>query len=175
MLIHQAFYRYKFDTEFEREIKKEVFKIVRRGKEFGTYGWFFRAMCYCSAFCYLQYLFSFQGATISMALLFGVSQALIGMNVQHDANHGACSKKPWVNDFGRFCRLDRWQQWLWMEQHWTRQQLHQPCREGSRLVWRRTMLLFNDCPLDHPARMWYHRFQVFFTFRPRWLLGVIRL
>ena len=27
---------YKFDTPFEREVKAEVFKIVRRGREFGT-------------------------------------------------------------------------------------------------------------------------------------------
>ena len=36
--------------------------------------------------------------TIAMAIVYGVSQALIGLNVQHDANHGAASKKPWVNN-----------------------------------------------------------------------------
>ena len=39
---------YKFDTPFEREIKKEVFKIVRRGREFGTWGWHIRAVFYCA-------------------------------------------------------------------------------------------------------------------------------
>ena len=48
--------RYKFDTEFEREIKSEVFKIVRRGREYGTFGWYFRAFGYIAAFFYLQYL-----------------------------------------------------------------------------------------------------------------------
>lgn len=137
--------------------------IVRRGKEFGTFGWFFRAACYCSAFCYLQYLFSFQGATVSMALLFGVSQALIGMNVQHDANHGACSKTPWVNDFfGIFADLIGGSKWLWMEQHWTHHSYTNHAEKDPDSFGAEPMLLFNDYPLDHPARKWFHRFQVFF-------------
>lgn len=35
---------------------------------------------------------------VFLAIAFGVSQAFIGLNVQHDANHGAASKRPWVND-----------------------------------------------------------------------------
>jgi fatty acid desaturase (delta-4 desaturase) len=48
-------------------------------------------------------------------------QALIGMNVQHDANHGACSgKHPWINDlFGLGADLIGGNKWLWQEQHWT--------------------------------------------------------
>lgn len=48
-------------------------------------------------------------------------QALIGMNVQHDANHGACSGKyPWINDlFGLGADLIGGDKWLWQEQHWT--------------------------------------------------------
>jgi hypothetical protein len=52
-------------------------------------------------------------------------QALIGMNVQHDANQ-SLFQKPWVGLWHFFADLIRWQQWLWMEQHWTHQQLHQP-------------------------------------------------
>ena len=42
--------RYKFDTPFEREIKSEVFKIVRPGREYGTNGYFFRAFSYIALF-----------------------------------------------------------------------------------------------------------------------------
>ena len=45
---------YKWDTPFEREIKQEVFKIVGRGREFGTKGYFFRAICYLAIFFYFQ-------------------------------------------------------------------------------------------------------------------------
>jgi len=37
------------------------------------------------------------GMLIGMALLMGFGMAGIGLSVMHDANHGAYSKKPWVN------------------------------------------------------------------------------
>jgi fatty acid desaturase (delta-4 desaturase) len=112
--------RYKFDTEFEREIKSEVFKIVRRGKEFGTPGYFFRAMCYISFFFYLQLLWVSLGTSFNLAIIYGVSMAFIGLNVQHDANHGAASRKTWVNDLlGLGADFIGGCKWLWMEKHWT--------------------------------------------------------
>merc|ERR1711906_81786 len=121
---------YKFDTPFEREVKAEVFKIVRRGKEFGATGYFFRAFCYIAFFFYMQYRFAtstsfFDYATwyqsgIAIAVAFGVAQAFIGLNVQHDANHGAASRKPWVNDLLGFgTDLIGSCKWNWMAQHWT--------------------------------------------------------
>ena len=110
---------YKWDTPFEREIKREVFKIVRRGKEFGTYGYFFRAFSYLVAFFYLQYLWM-QESSYTLAIIYGISMGLIGLNVQHDANHGAASKKVWVNDLlGLGADLIGGSKWLWMEKHWT--------------------------------------------------------
>ena len=115
-----VYFRYKFDTEFERELKREVFKIVRRGQEFGTPGYFFRAICYICFFFYMQYQW-IQGTSYTLALVYGVAMALIGLNVQHDANHGAASRDhQWINtllgfgaDFIGGCK------YLWMEKHWT--------------------------------------------------------
>ena len=97
-----------------------MFKIVRRGKEFGTYGYFARAFFYIAFFFTLQYYWVTSSTSYALSIVYGVSQAFIGLNVQHDANHGAASKKPWVNhllglgaDFIGGCK------WLWMEQHWT--------------------------------------------------------
>jgi fatty acid desaturase (delta-4 desaturase) len=90
-------FRYKFDTPFEREIKEEVFKIVRRGREFGTWGYHFRAILYILWFFYLQSLWA-RETSYTLAIVYGVSMALIGLNVQHDANHGAASRKQWVNN-----------------------------------------------------------------------------
>ena len=110
---------YKWDTSFEREIKREVFKIVRRGKEFGTKGYFLRASIYVAIFFYLQYLWM-QKSSYQLAVVYGISMALIGLNVQHDANHGAASKKVWVNDLlGLGADLIGGCKWLWMEKHWT--------------------------------------------------------
>ena len=111
---------YKFDTEFEREIKEEVFKIVKRGKEFGTTGYFVRAISYIVLFCYLHYLWVYAGqVSYTLAIVYGVSQALIGLNVQHDANHGAASRKTWINDLlGLGADFIGGSKWLWMEKHW---------------------------------------------------------
>jgi fatty acid desaturase (delta-4 desaturase) len=111
--------QYKWDTPFEREIKREVFKIVNRGKEFGTIGYFARALVYVVIFFYLQYQW-IQETTYSLAIMYGVSMALIGLNVQHDANHGAASKKVWINDLlGLGADAIGGSKWLWMEKHWT--------------------------------------------------------
>lgn len=112
--------RYKFDTPFEREIKEEVFKIVKRGQEYGTTGYFFRAAVYISIFFYLQYLWVTGPTSYTLAIVYGVSMALIGMNVQHDANHGAASRKVWVNNIlGLGADFIGGSKWLWMEKHWT--------------------------------------------------------
>jgi fatty acid desaturase (delta-4 desaturase) len=113
-------YSYKFGTPFEQEIKREVFKIVRRGNEFGTTGYLFRAFSYIAFFFYLQYLWVTGATTYTLAVIYGVSQAFIGLNVQHDANHGAASRKPWVNNMlGLGADFIGGSKWLWMEQHWT--------------------------------------------------------
>ena len=119
-MTYSSWTRYKFDTPFEREIKQEVFKIVRRGREFGTLGWYFRAACYISLFFYMQFLWVTTKTSFAMAIVYGVSQAFIGLNVQHDANHGAASRRPWVNNLlGLGADFIGGSKWLWMEQHWT--------------------------------------------------------
>jgi hypothetical protein len=58
--------------------------------------------------------------TYTLAIIYGVSQAFIGLNVQHDANHGAASRRPWVNNLlGLGADFIGGSKWLWMEQHWT--------------------------------------------------------
>jgi fatty acid desaturase (delta-4 desaturase) len=97
-----------------------VFKIVRRGREFGTPGWYFRCFCYIAFFFGMQYLWVTSKTSYWMAVVYGVAQAFIGLNVQHDANHGAASRKPWVNDIlGLGADFIGGSKVLWMEQHWT--------------------------------------------------------
>lgn len=111
---------YKFDTPFERELKQEVFKIVKRGKDFGTPGYFFRAACYITLYFTCLYFWITQPSTFLLAGIFGLAKALIGLNVQHDANHGAASRNPAVNDaLGFGVDLIGGSKWLWMQQHWT--------------------------------------------------------
>jgi len=154
---------YKFDTAFEREIKKEVFKIVPRGAEFGTWGWHFRCYFYVASFFYLQYLWMTQGPNWMLAIIYGFSQSFIGLNVQHDANHGAASKKPWVNDlFGLGADFIGGSKWLWIEQHWTHHAFTNHAAKDPDSFAAEPLLLWNDYPLDHPKRRWHHRFQAFY-------------
>jgi fatty acid desaturase len=154
---------YEYDTEFEREIKREVFKIVRRGREFGTPGFFLRAAFYISFLAYTQYMWVTEGSSIKWALLLGLAQAWIGLNVQHDGNHGAASRNHYINDFlGLGASFIGGDKWLWMEQHTTH---HAYCNHNEKdpdSFNAEPMMLFNDYPLDHPARKWYHNLQALY-------------
>jgi fatty acid desaturase len=51
-------------------------------------------------------------------IIAGVFSAFIGLNVQHDANHGAMSRDPKVNTFwGSMADLIGQCRWLWIQQH----------------------------------------------------------
>jgi len=151
---------YLFDTEFEREIKREVYKIVRPGKEFGTPGWFFRAITYCGIMAGLQYLWATTGSTWTLAILLGISQASIGLNVQHDANHGAASRRPWINDiFGFGADMIGGAKWLWMEQHWTHHAYTNHAAKDPDSFSAEPIMNFNDYPPNHSKRRFWHKFQ----------------
>uniref|UniRef100_A0A7S4AER6 Cytochrome b5 heme-binding domain-containing protein n=1 Tax=Pseudo-nitzschia australis TaxID=44445 RepID=A0A7S4AER6_9STRA len=154
---------YVWDTPFEREIKKEVFKIVNRGKEFGTWGYFARAVFYISLFFFLQYYWVTTPTTFALAIVYGISQGFIGLNVQHDANHGAASKKPWVNDLlGLGADFIGGSKWLWMEQHWTHHSYTNHHENDPDSYGAEPMLLWNDYPPGHEKRGFLHRFQAFY-------------
>eukprot|EP00934_Nitzschia_sp_Nitz4_P004237 Nitzschia sp. Nitz4//scaffold110_size71422//60210//61815//NITZ4_005884-RA/size71422-augustus-gene-0.16-mRNA-1//-1//CDS//3329533119//4227//frame0 len=157
---------YKFNTPFELELKAEVFKVVGRGREFGTFGWFSRAFFYISLFFSLQYLWVTSTTSYALAIVYGVSQAFIGLNVQHDANHGAASKTPWINDLlGLGADFIGGSKWLWMEQHWTHHaftnQSKDPDSYGAE-PW----IVFNDYPPGDKRRGFVHHFQAFYYILP---------
>ncbi|GMI38686.1 hypothetical protein TeGR_g530 [Tetraparma gracilis] len=111
---------YKFDTPFEQEIKREVFKIVKRGREFGTPGYLLRAAFYVGLMAFAQLTWVASGSSPLRAVLLGCAGALIGLNVQHDANHGAASKRPWVNEvLGYGADMIGGSKYNWIQQHWT--------------------------------------------------------
>ncbi len=168
--------RYVWDTPFEREIKKEVFKIVRRGREFGTPGYFARAFFYIGLFFTMQYYWVTSATTYTMAIIYGISQAFIGLNVQHDANHGAASKKAWVNDIlGLGADFIGGSKWLWMEQHWTHHSFTNHHFKDPDSYGAEPMILWNDYPPGHEKRSFIHKFQAFyyiFVLAGYWLSSV---
>jgi acyl-lipid (7-3)-desaturase (Delta-4 desaturase) len=156
--------RYKFDTPFEREIKKEVFAIVHRGKEFATFGYLFRVCLYVSFYFYMQSQWLTFGPTVFLAITYGVAQALIGMNVQHDANHGAVSgKHHWMNDMLGFgADFIGGSKWLWIEQHWTHHTFTNHAEKDPDSYGAEPLVNFNDYPPGHADRKWFHHYQAFY-------------
>ena len=148
----------------------------------------------------MQYLWVTTEASLPLAIIYGISQAFIGLNVQHDANHGAASRKAWVNNLlGLGADFIGGSKWLWMEQHWTvsgygkallvcsvpvplislcQVQHHaytnhhekDPDSYGAE-----PMILFNDYAPGHPKRTFIHNFQAFyymFVLAGYWLSSV---
>ena len=134
---------------------------MRRGREFATPGYLFRAACYLALYAYLQYLWITQGSSWQLAIIYGLAQSAIGMNVQHDANHGAVSGKyPILNEIlGLGADLIGGSKWLWMEQHWTHHAYTNHHEKDPDSFATEPMFIFNDYPTGHPSRRWYHRFQ----------------
>lgn len=156
---------FKFDTPFEREIKQEVFKIVHRGREFGTPGFLFRAFFYIALLVAAEAFWVVKGSSIPIAVILGLAQAFIGLNVQHDANHGAVSKSPWLNDIMGFgADFIGGSKWTWMEQHWTHHSFTNHLSKDPDAISAEPMVLFTNYPKGHPARKFYHNFQVLFLF-----------
>jgi fatty acid desaturase (delta-4 desaturase) len=136
---------------------------VKRGDEFGTWGYFFRAGFYISLMTFAQLYWLATGSTVLKAVLLGCASALIGLNVQHDANHGAASKKPWVNEvLGFGADMIGGSKYTWIEQHWTHHAYtNHPTKDGDAIS-AEPLMLFNDYKPGHPARKWFHRFQAVF-------------
>jgi fatty acid desaturase (delta-4 desaturase) len=146
-------------------MKREVFKIVRRGGEFGTPGYLLRAAAYVGIFFYLQYRWIATGTSWWLAVLYGLSQASIGMNVQHDANHGAAGGRGrvWLNELlGLGADLIGGSKWLWQEQHWTHHAYTNHAEKDPDSFGAEPAMIFNDYPPGHPGRRWYHSFQALY-------------
>ena len=97
---------------------------------------------------------------VTLAVAFGVAQAWIGLNVQHDGNHGAASKKPWVNDLLGFgADLIGGCKWSWLAQHWTHHAYTNHAEKDPDSFSSEPIFTFNDYPVGHEKRRWWHRFQ----------------
>lgn len=143
-------------------MKQEVFKIVRRGQEFGTPGYFFRATLYIALFFYLIYRWMNE-TSYTLATCLGVSMAFIGLNVQHDANHGAASKNTWINSLlGLGADFIGGSKWLWMEKHWTHHAYTNHKDQDPDGFAAEPMVLFNDYPLNSAKRTALHAYQAFY-------------
>lgn len=114
-------------------------------------------------FCLYRWVFT--ELSVGLAILYGISKALIGLNVQHDANHGALSKKrPWINHLlGLGCDFMGGDKWLWLQQHWTHHAFTNDEHKDPDGKSAEPLIILNNYPPGHAKRRWFHRFQAFFV------------
>jgi len=152
--------QYTFGSEFEKELKQEVGKIVKPNQRFATPGFLFRLFFYVSLYSVLLASHVYYGSSWTLCILLGMSQASIGLNVQHDANHGAISANPFWNEiFGFGADLIGGSKYLWLQQHWTHHAFTNDLAKDPDAKSADPFFLFHNYPAGSPLRTAFHAFQ----------------
>jgi len=159
---------YAFDTPFERDLKEAVRKVVKPSERFATFGFKCRCAFYCSLYATLMCAYVCGGSSWALCTALGVAQALIGLNVQHDANHGAVSANPFWNDvLGYGADLIGGSKYLWLQQHWTHHAFTNDIERDPDAKSTDPFFLFHNYPQDSMMRKAVHAFQHF------WMLPIL--
>jgi len=101
------------------ELCELVEKVLPRHKSFAPASYYVKISVLLAAAVGLElYMHTTATYTWPLSLALGLLMALIGLNIQHDANHGAVSRSSWVNRL-----LGMTQNWIggsaidWIHQH----------------------------------------------------------
>eukprot|EP00095_Tigriopus_kingsejongensis_P003768 maker-scaffold1165_size57908-snap-gene-0.8 protein:Tk03768 transcript:maker-scaffold1165_size57908-snap-gene-0.8-mRNA-1 annotation:"delta5 fatty acid desaturase a" len=108
------------------ELCERVDKVLPRMKSFAPWHYFVKVgVILGAAFTLEAYMHLTQSYRWFLFAIMGLLYALIGLNIQHDANHGAISRNPWVNRV-----LGTSQNWIggsaiaWIHQHVVQHHIH---------------------------------------------------
>ena len=69
---------YSFGSDFEKELKAEVAKIVKPNQRFATPGFWCRVIFYIALYTFLLFSYVYYGSTWQICVAFGIAQAFIG-------------------------------------------------------------------------------------------------
>ena len=159
---------YKFGTPFEKDLKEAVQKVVKPNERFATFGFKVRCAFYCSLYTVLMATYVTYGSSWALCTALGVAQALIGLNVQHDANHGAVSANPFWNDvLGFGADMIGGSKYLWLQQHWTHHAFTNDIDRDPDAKSTDPFFLFHNYPQDDMKRKAVHALQHF------WMLPIL--
>lgn len=120
---------YEHNSPFYVELKKKVYGELK--KPFADWSFWIKCILLLVSTVALEWYTLLYGRQIWSSLLLGWFFALIGLNIQHDANHAALSKHYWVN------RL------LGYSQDWI---------GGSSLLWRHQHVLLHHAETNRHGR-----------------------
>ena len=113
-------FEYNFDSEFARDLRQAVHATIGHVEnEAATPDLLFRMAMYVILWVWTlsQWI---AHPSLWYGLLLGMAMAMIGLNVQHDANHGALWTYPFLQSMLGFA-LDTigGSKYLWIQQHWS--------------------------------------------------------
>jgi len=148
---------YEINCRIYKDFKNRVKKAIKY--PYATLEWYIKAVAIMAIEIYIEYDNILYGLNYTKSILHGIIMAMIGLCIQHDANHGAISKTPWVNYIWGFT-----QDWI----------------GGSSLLWKHHHVLLHHAYTNnegndpdttgtiirlHKMTNWqqYHRFQTIYT------------
>nr|ACO10922.1 Delta5 fatty acid desaturase A [Caligus rogercresseyi] len=83
------------------ELCRRVHKVIPSHKTFATWHYYAKVFTLMIIALSLEgYMHYYGEYTSLLAISIGLCYASIGLNIQHDGNHGAISRRPWINRLG---------------------------------------------------------------------------
>eukprot|EP00128_Syssomonas_multiformis_P010825 Colp12_sorted_trinity150504_noHs@14737 len=166
---------YDYHSPFYTELRQ---KVNEKLKEIGTNGfyapWWFHLRTAFLIFTVLSLDYSWivHGPSYLKAFLLGLNFAYIGLNIQHDANHGAISRKAWINKvLGYTQDYIGGSRMLWVRQHLVGHHVH--CSHESLdpdVGSGKDLLVLHEKFADNAQ--WYHTYQHVYVWPLLQLLGI---
>lgn len=89
--------KYDINTILYNDIKTEIKKKIKY--PYANLEWYCKSCSILIICIYLEYSNIFQGFTLVKSIFQGFMMAMVGLCIQHDANHGAISPNGYVNIF----------------------------------------------------------------------------
>ena len=86
---------YLLNSDKYIELKKKVYNNIKY--PYATLEWYCKAYFIMFSLIYIEYHNIYYGFSIFKSIIHGILMALVGLCIQHDANHGAISSNKYIN------------------------------------------------------------------------------
>ena len=86
---------YLLNTDKYIELKIRVYNNIKY--PYATFEWYSKAYFIMFSLIYIEYHNIYYGFSIFKSIIHGILMALVGLCIQHDANHGAISSNKYIN------------------------------------------------------------------------------
>eukprot|EP00667_Euglena_gracilis_P006177 EG_transcript_6226 len=156
---------YTYDSPFAQDVKRTMREVMKGRNWYATPGFWLRTVGIIAVTAFCEWHWATTGMVL-WGLLTGFMHMQIGLSIQHDASHGAISKKPWVNAlFAYGIDVIGSSRWIWLQSHIMRHHTYTN-QHGLDLDAESAepFLVFHNYPAANTARKWFHRFQAWYMY-----------